>query len=121
MKLILNIFFIFYLVFKPLIPVLDYAVNYNYISEELCINKNIPVLHCNGKCYLEKELAKNAQDDAQSSKTKSQDQKITDLCLPVEISEIQKGYYILTIRDKNIYKENYHYLFLKPIFRPPVF
>jgi hypothetical protein len=68
-----------------------------------------------------KRTGKNAQDDAQSSKTKSQGQKITDLCLPVEISEIQTGYYILIIRDKNIYKENYHYLFLKHIFRPPFF
>ena len=51
-----------------------------------------------------KELAKNAQDDAQSSKTKSQGQKITDLCLPVEISEIQTGYHILIIRDKTFTK-----------------
>lgn len=68
-----------------------------------------------------KRTGKNAQDDAQSSKTKSQGQKITDLCLPVEISEIQTGYHILIIRDKNIYKENYHYLFLKHIFQTSVF
>ena len=119
MKFILNIFFVFYLVFKPLMPVLDYVVNYSYISEVLCINKNNPELHCNGKCYLEKELAKNTQED--SSKTKSQSQKITDLYLPVEISKIQTGSNTPLIQNKNIYKEDYHYLFLKHIFRPPVF
>jgi hypothetical protein len=37
---------------------MDYAINYDYISKVLCINKDKPELKCNGKCHLMKELAK---------------------------------------------------------------
>jgi hypothetical protein len=42
----------------PVLPVLDYLINYDYIAKELCINKNKPVLACNGKCYLEGQFDK---------------------------------------------------------------
>lgn len=45
---------------KPLWPVVDYVVNYNYIVNVLCENKDKPEMHCNGKCHLTKELAKEA-------------------------------------------------------------
>ena len=33
-----------------------YQLNKQYISQQLCINKNQPQLHCNGHCYLVKQL-----------------------------------------------------------------
>jgi hypothetical protein len=47
----------------PAVPVIDYIVNYKYISEELCINKDKPEMHCNGKCHLKKEIKKVLGDD----------------------------------------------------------
>jgi hypothetical protein len=41
---------------QPALPVIDYLVNYNYIVKELCENRDKPVLSCNGKCYLEKQV-----------------------------------------------------------------
>ena len=41
---------------QPALPVIDYLVNYNYIVKELCENRDKPVLACNGKCYLEKQV-----------------------------------------------------------------
>lgn len=35
-----------------------YVVNKEYVSEKLCENKDIPMLNCNGKCYLSKQLEK---------------------------------------------------------------
>jgi len=43
---------------RPMLPVLEYYANYDYIANELCINKDKPYLECNGKCYLETELNK---------------------------------------------------------------
>ncbi len=43
---------------KPIYPVIDYIVNYNYIRTELCENRDKPEMHCNGKCYLKKQLKK---------------------------------------------------------------
>lgn len=48
---------------KPVIPVLEYVINYDYISKVLCENKDKPKMHCNGKCHLMKELAKQAESE----------------------------------------------------------
>ena len=39
-----------------LLPYVEYFINYKHISEVLCINKDKPVLSCNGKCYLNDQL-----------------------------------------------------------------
>ena len=41
---------------QPALPVLEYFVNYDYIVAELCENRDKPILTCNGKCYLEKQV-----------------------------------------------------------------
>lgn len=43
---------------RPILPVVEYYMNYNYISKELCENKDKPYLECNGTCYLEKQMSK---------------------------------------------------------------
>lgn len=60
---------------KPLFPVLEYAVNYDYISKVLCINKDKPKLKCNGKCHLMKELAKAAESEKPLSSDKKETTK----------------------------------------------
>ncbi|MFC4097707.1 hypothetical protein [Euzebyella saccharophila] len=49
---------------KPLLPVVDYFQNYDYIVKVLCENKEKPMLECNGKCYLSKLLAEEADDES---------------------------------------------------------
>lgn len=48
---------------KPLWPVADYIVNYDYIVNVLCENKDEPELQCDGKCYLSKMLAEEIEDE----------------------------------------------------------
>ncbi|WP_294276678.1 hypothetical protein [uncultured Chryseobacterium sp.] len=121
MKIFCSIFLIFYMVFRPLIPLAEYAVNYTYIAEVLCINKAKPELHCNGKCYLSKELAKNSDAPSPLDKVKNSGQKILDTYLLPDIavvrpvSEFSSEYIIYP------YRKAYAFLFLHSIFRPPVF
>ncbi|MBS1616498.1 MAG: hypothetical protein JST06_10325 [Bacteroidetes bacterium] len=35
-----------------------YEANISYVASTLCENRNRPERHCNGKCYLYKQLAK---------------------------------------------------------------
>ena len=51
-----------FLLTKPLWPVVDYVLNYDYIVNVLCENIDKPEMECDGKCYLSKELAKEAAD-----------------------------------------------------------
>ena len=57
---------------KPIFPVAEYVVNYEYITKTLCVNKAKPKLQCNGKCHLMKELAKAAESEKPISSDKKQ-------------------------------------------------
>ena len=121
MKLICNIFLILYLVCKPAFPLAEYVVNYNEI-QVLCVNKARPELHCNGKCYLGKELAKSSESyNSPLSKGKNQVQKLLDFFLPTEIfkSSIEHNFSLPNLTFT--YKIGYTFLFLRHIFRPPIF
>ncbi|MCY1659871.1 hypothetical protein [Chryseobacterium sp. SL1] len=58
MKFFVSIFIIFTIALRPVLPLINYAFNYDYIVKNLCENRNIPQSTCKGKCYVEKELAK---------------------------------------------------------------
>lgn len=45
---------------KPLWPLAEYMINYDYIVENLCENTDRPSLNCEGKCYLAKQLAQES-------------------------------------------------------------
>lgn len=46
--------------------VLEYAVNKARITERYCVNKARPALHCNGQCYLAKQLRRAAERDSKA-------------------------------------------------------
>ncbi|WP_228434801.1 hypothetical protein [Chryseobacterium defluvii] len=43
---------------RPVLPLVSYVVNYEYIVKNLCENRSKPESTCKGKCYVKKELAK---------------------------------------------------------------
>jgi len=59
--LLLNLYLL--VLVQPALPVLEYLVNYDYIVNELCENREKPVLSCNGKCYLGDQVEKQLDLD----------------------------------------------------------
>ena len=59
------LFYLLYLLamIRPLVPIIEYHANYDYIANVLCENRDRPYLDCNGKCYLEKQLKKTNHDN----------------------------------------------------------
>lgn len=53
---ILLIFLYLLIIFQPLVPIIIYHFNYNFIVKNECVNRDKPWMHCNGKCYLHKQL-----------------------------------------------------------------
>lgn len=51
---------------QPILPVVEYLVNYQYIVDELCENRDKPVLTCNGKCYLGDQIQKQLPTESES-------------------------------------------------------
>ena len=55
-------------IIRPVLPVYEYLLNYDYIVNVLCINKDKPEMHCDGKCYLKNEISKSNNLDNSSKK-----------------------------------------------------
>ncbi|MGH1518979.1 hypothetical protein [Chryseobacterium sp. JK1] len=70
MRLLISIFIIFTVAIRPVLPLVNYAVNYDYIVKNLCENRNVPQSTCKGKCYVEKELAKTEKQSNSSQTVK---------------------------------------------------
>lgn len=122
MKKIIYLLALFILV-KPVLPVIDYAVNYEYISKVLCVNKDKPKMHCNGKCHLMKELAKASEND----KPISSDKKNTSQESEILFFEKIKTFQLASIcfddcpKTNSDYSDLYYYLNSDSVFRPPIF
>jgi hypothetical protein len=52
---------------------LDFELRKEYIIHNLCENRFKPQLHCDGKCYLSKQLQKVAEDNARNETQKQSD------------------------------------------------
>ena len=114
-------FYLLYLLamVRPLIPIMEYYANYDYIATELCENKDKPYLECNGKCYLQKQLKEINHNNHEHKSTIPQinfddypvsplDQYSYQLKDFKELS-VQKSYFVsYTSQD-----------FIKSVFKPP--
>lgn len=107
---------------KPVLPVLEYVVNYEYISKVLCINRDKPKMQCNGKCHLMQELAK-ASD---AEKPVSSDKKIMSQVLEVlffeEIPSLKIAQVCFGAKEKTnpVYSNLYSHMNMYSIFHPPI-
>lgn len=102
---------------RPISPFIEYAVNYDYISEVLCVNKEKKEMNCDGKCYLTKELNKQKEEDKSNA-------------ILINLEEYPIGFvHILSLEKKQItqqsstknieYCKNYKLLISNSFFRPP--
>lgn len=53
--------------FSQLGIVAYYRLNRSYIAKYLCINRDKPMMHCNGKCFLARQLRENEQREHQGN------------------------------------------------------
>lgn len=75
-KIALGILVLFCIVeIRPILPYLEYYANYQYISEVLCVNKDKPLLNCNGKCYLSQQLKKAQENENKDKKIPTPEQE----------------------------------------------
>ncbi|WP_413513286.1 hypothetical protein [Myroides odoratus] len=116
--LILSLF----MFFKPVLPVVEYVVLYDYIKNELCVNRDKPEMQCNGKCHLMKELA-------HASDTSTEKDKIHFASAEIQISYYQAisivsyGNLFQTYKtQKDVSVDDlYTFSFLNFLFKPPTY
>jgi 5-methylthioribose kinase len=112
---------VFFFLFKPLFPIVEYIANYDYISKVLCVNKNKPAMACNGKCHLMRELAKAAENEKPVSDKKAAVKNFETLFF----QEIKETIYLEVPVFTNIldvsYSNLYYYLDTSSAFHPPAY
>lgn len=121
-KLVLIV--IFAIILKPITPVIDYVVNYEYISKVLCENKAKPELKCNGKCHLMKELAKASEDEKPiNSDKKNNSKQEVEVLFFQDIKSLvtEQIYFQNKTSINNNYSNLYFHLNSCTVFHPPTF
>lgn len=107
---------------KPFWPVVEYMVNYDYIVNVLCENKDRPEMQCNGKCHLSKELAKEADADEKNPlNSKMAKTEIPQIIIFEDISDfLFASFNAIDTKEKTFYRPIFHAeLFTSKILHPP--
>ncbi len=119
-KLVIIITLLFLI--KPILPVLDYVINYDYIVKELCENKAKPELKCNGKCHLMKEMAKAAEAEKPLNSNKKDNSKHEiEVLFYQNISSLvtEQIYFQNTTSSSDYYSNLYFHMDGSSVFHPP--
>ncbi len=69
---------------SKLVIYLNFKINQEYISKELCENREVPEKNCNGKCYLSKQLQKQDKKEKKEKAPIKQRIKIDVLCFVIK-------------------------------------
>jgi hypothetical protein len=102
-------------------PLIDYTVNYNYITKNLCENRAKKEMDCKGKCYLAKELSKSSQNSAKQAQL--------ELSVFSELFTVKDIFIVRDVFNFNLenQKQNsylssfYNFSLDSRIFHPPLF
>ena len=109
-------FVIFIQAFSTFIIQADFYVNRSYIAENLCINKDKPMMHCNGKCYLSKKLKQQEKQDqspvSRTEKFEAQPFFVPNVFLLKNTFIVLQPHYF--IKDENIVSSAPHSIFHPP-------
>ena len=109
-----------YILVKPVIPYLDYAIRNDFIAENFCVNKDVPEKQCNGKCHLEKQLKKETEDsnDTRIPPAPQVEEKEFQEYLIIEL--IYHGHSQPGLIAVSEYYGNYSFEYVPQVFHPPM-
>ena len=102
---------------RPVAPFVEYAINKDYIAKFLCVNKDKPVMRCNGKCHLYKEVKKQQEETPKSLEISLKEYPIGFVKL---IDFSTKKHYTKRAKSSFFYKKNSSRLYTDSLFRPPI-
>ncbi len=85
---------------KTYIPYVNYYINYTYISENLCENKDKPEMECHGKCHLEKTIKEADEKESPVKGTPTLVKIINFQEVPTRAFRLRSAY-IVSVLGKN--------------------
>ena len=104
--------------FSQVVIVAEYYANKDYIAKNLCENRDKPMMHCDGKCCLKKKLAKEAKDQAPSSRNQKDEHGVNLFCSSIKI-DWKPNLHIIVPNTYLSYNELGTASFHHSVFHPP--
>jgi hypothetical protein len=101
------------------LSLLDYSMNKIFIADNLCDNRFKPDMHCSGKCYLNKQLAKSNDGQESPNQKASIKNLITDFFEPSNNSSIGCTD-VLSVYTGQFLVQQVTSHFTDSIFHPPI-
>ncbi|MDI3320276.1 hypothetical protein [Pinibacter soli] len=106
--------------FNKVVVLADYMLNKKYIATVLCENKARPMMHCNGKCHLRKQLQK--EEDQQKKEGQSAQEKFeVQFCNIPSFISFEPTYSENSINHNSSYSNSYAFTVVNTFFHPPSF
>lgn len=93
-----------------------FEMNEQYIAEKLCVNRNKPMMHCNGRCYLAKKL-KQAEEKEKSQERETQKNLMQDAFIGQNNRIVFSAHLLRIILSPYTISESQHQA--ADIFQPP--
>jgi len=97
---------------------MDYTINRTYIIENFCVNKDKPLLQCDGKCFLAEQL-KKAQDQKENQAGGIEFNRDFGIFILQESSISLTNFSSTILNHGATYQEDYRVSQLVDIFHPP--
>jgi len=123
LKKIFSILIIFSIILPYVTKVgilIDFKINQDFIAKVLCINQDKPMLACNGKCYLAKQLKKTESNDKKNAPNSKREKVETLYLWPKSITDIYRIPKKNSTLNITFHKNKLHsFTYLIDIYRPP--
>jgi hypothetical protein len=123
MTRIASILILFGIVLQTLSVMVIYAgyeMNKEYITQKFCENKDKPMMHCNGKCHMAKEIKKAASEDSKKPSSLRTFAEGFVSVRPETAKYISDNIPTVISKINSPYLENYSFIRINTIFHPPL-
>ena len=108
---------------RPIVPVVDYIVRYDYYAEVLCINKDKPEMQCNGTCHLAKQVVETVPIQSNDEQPPMPVLNLDDFPVTYLLKANFKITALQYIQESNfkLFLNTLYSSYLHSVFRPPRF
>jgi GMP synthase PP-ATPase subunit len=97
-----------------------FEANQNYIAKVLCVNKERPLMHCDGHCYLMKNLKEVTEKEKKQEEKENLNRVVFSFFQePFQMIFTEPRIFQLQQLTFPAYKYHYGNSFIETIFRPP--
>jgi hypothetical protein len=104
--------------FSKWIVIITYEINRDYIAKNLCVNRSKPSCCCKGKCFLQKKLAADEDQQQPAGKSTHQEDAQVEFFLQ-KIEKIDFRFPAFIIQHSFFYLNGKSQEFTFSFFQPP--